>query len=55
MVRIDLESAFNPILYEALNLLGSSAWDSRLLDDNLGRGGDLGDTSGSELEVADVS
>jgi len=32
--------------------LGGSAWHSRLLDDDLGRGGDLGDSSRSELEVA---
>jgi hypothetical protein len=35
-----------------INLLGSPAWDGRLLDDNLGRGRDLGNSSGSELEVA---
>jgi hypothetical protein len=34
------------------SLLGSPTWDSGLLDDNLGRGGDLGNSSGSELEVA---
>jgi hypothetical protein len=35
--------------------LGGSARDGRLLDDDLGRLGDLGDSSGSELEVAEVS
>ena len=35
-----------------LSLLGSPAWDGRLLDDNLGGGRDLGNSSGSELEVA---
>jgi hypothetical protein len=35
------------------SLLGSPTWDSGLLDDNLGGGRDLGNSSGSELEVAD--
>lgn len=36
-----------------MNLLGGSARNGGLLDDDLGGSGDLGDTSSSELEVAD--
>lgn len=37
------------------SLLGGPAWDGGLLDDDLGRGRDLGNSSGSELEVAIIS
>lgn len=39
---------------ETVDSLGGPAGDGRLLDDNLGRGRDLGDPSGSQLDVVQV-
>lgn len=52
MVRIALSVSLH-LRCVGDSLLGGSARDGRLLNDDLGGGRNLGNSSGSELEVAD--